>query len=175
MYRGVGTLNGTGTEFGNTSTVTPFLRAAEEDSKELVLFGPYPFELCDLNGNVVEQRPPNPISAEDNRLLVQSSFLAPAIVGSWQERRGYVPCRLFKNISYGQLGVTNSKAIFDVIEGQALWNKNTTALYHEAKELILGKPEEAMTMAKSAFMLVKEKHTYINRLTSLLLFLFDGE
>jgi len=171
----VGTLNGTGTEFGNTSTVMPFLRAASEDQKELVLFGPYSFELCDAHGNVVENRPPNPISAEDNRLLVQSSFLAPAIVGSWQERRGYVPCRLFKNISYGQLGVTNSKAVFDVIEGQALYNKDTAALYYEAKEFVLGKPEEALKMAKNSFKLVKEKHTYVNRLTSLLLFLFDGE
>jgi len=171
----VGTLNGTGTEFGNTSTVMPFLRAADSDNKGLVLFGPYPFEICDANGNIVDNKPPNPISAADNRQLVKSSFLAPSITGPWQERRGYIPCRIFKNISYGQLGITNSAAVLDVMEGYALQNSDTEALYHEAKEFILGKPEEALKMAKASFRIVKEKHTYVNRLTNMLLFLFDED
>ena len=39
--------------------------------------------------------------------LIRHSALSPAIAGRWQVENNYLPCRLFKNISYGQLGSTN--------------------------------------------------------------------
>src|ERR1035437_3869402 len=38
-------------------------------------------------------------------ILVRLSRIAPAIAGKWQVETNYLPCRMFKNISYGQLGI----------------------------------------------------------------------
>lgn len=38
---------------------------------------------------------------------VRRSRIAPAFAGGWQVAANYLPCRVFKNISYGQLAVTN--------------------------------------------------------------------
>lgn len=40
--------------------------------------------------------------------LVRRSRLAAAVVGDWQKEHGYVPCRLFKNISFGAVPIGNS-------------------------------------------------------------------
>ena len=47
---------------------------------------------------------------EENAELVRASRIAPAIAGRWQARVNYLPCRVFKNIAYGQLGITNVRA-----------------------------------------------------------------
>lgn len=47
--------------------------------------------------------------------LVRHSRIAPAIVGRYQEEVNYLPCRMFKNISYGQLGITNVKKFKDIL------------------------------------------------------------
>src|ERR1051326_423575 len=42
-----------------------------------------------------------------NISAVRHSRVAPAIAGQWQVENNYLPCRMFKNISYGQLGISN--------------------------------------------------------------------
>lgn len=39
--------------------------------------------------------------------LIRASRIAPAIAGAWQVSQDYLPCRLFKNVSYGHVGITN--------------------------------------------------------------------
>jgi hypothetical protein len=39
-----------------------------------------------------------------NVAAIRRSRIAPAIAGRWQVEHNYLPCRMFKNISYGQLG-----------------------------------------------------------------------
>tara|TARA_Y100000780_G_scaffold132772_1_gene119337 strand:- start:47633 stop:48541 length:909 start_codon:yes stop_codon:yes gene_type:complete len=51
-----------------------------------------------------------------NSFLVRNSRVAPAIASGWQVSKGYLPCRLFKNISYGQLGFSNVRE-FELIFG----------------------------------------------------------
>jgi len=41
-------------------------------------------------------------------LFVRQSVFGAAIVGDWQRVNGYTPCRLFKAVSWGQLGSINS-------------------------------------------------------------------
>ncbi len=43
-----------------------------------------------------------------NSLFVRHSAFASSIVGDWQKKNGYTPCRLFKAISYGRLASINS-------------------------------------------------------------------
>lgn len=42
-----------------------------------------------------------------NAELVRASRIAPAVTGRWQVEHEYLPCRVWKNISYGALAVTN--------------------------------------------------------------------
>ena len=35
-------------------------------------------------------------------LLIQESIIAPALQTDWQVEHEYIPCRIFKNISYGK-------------------------------------------------------------------------
>ncbi len=52
-----------------------------------------------------------------NKVLIRHSRLAPAIVGRWQAENNYLPCRMFKNISYGQLGFSNVKKFEELFVG----------------------------------------------------------
>lgn len=51
------------------------------------------------------------ISDQENVNAVRAARLAPAIAGGWQTDHGYLPCRCFKNASYGAAMFTNVPAI----------------------------------------------------------------
>jgi len=58
-----------------------------------------------------------------NRLnigLVRHSCLAPAIGSTWQAESHYLPCRMFKNISYGHLGLSNIPGFDDMLSDAAI-------------------------------------------------------
>lgn len=43
-----------------------------------------------------------------NPIYVRHSAIGASIVGDWQRKHGYTPCRLFKAVSYGRIGAINS-------------------------------------------------------------------
>lgn len=44
----------------------------------------------------------------------RAACLAPTVVGGWQAHKGYLPCRAFKNVSYGVPVITNSFYVADL-------------------------------------------------------------
>jgi hypothetical protein len=98
--------------------------------------------------------------------LIQRSYLAPAITGTWQLRRGYVPCRIFKNISYGQLGVTNSAAVSDLFEGQLVLNADTHQLFDDAASALRG--PGATARVRDLMQIVRDNHTFVHRIQTIL-------
>ncbi len=50
-----------------------------------------------------------------NIFFIRRSRIAPAIAGQYQVDINYLPCRVFKNISYGQLGITNVQKFTDIL------------------------------------------------------------
>ena len=52
------------------------------------------------------------VDCDEHIAHVQTALMAPAIQGHWQCEKGYIPCRIFKNISYGQFGITNSETVY---------------------------------------------------------------
>jgi hypothetical protein len=101
-------------------------------------------------------RVPEPIMIS----LIQHSVISPAIAGQWQVDNNYLPCRMFKNISYGMLGISNVPKFRDVfkgcsVEGDTIGELITNALFltkDEHREMILKQQE-----------IVKE-HTYEHKL-----------
>lgn len=107
------------------------------------------------------------LSPEQNIHLIQQSYIAPAIQGDWQCRQGYIPCRIFKNISYGQFGVTNSKTVYELFGGNILYNENTYQLLIDAEKYIKHATIEDLYKQMD---FVRDNHTYINRINCLLNF-----
>ena len=134
--------------FGNIDQIFPFNDACKE----------YNIDFINLKN----------INFKDHVDCIQKSFCAPSIVGRWQQQVGYIPCRVLKNVSYGQYPVTNSREINNFFHGRTIYNEDTYQLVHDAKkQLPLISWQEMVELMD----FIQEKHTYINRIKSLLDFL----
>jgi len=135
--------------YGNDTELNPFIEKAKHNGIS--------FHHSDPWGN--------PKSFEENVRLIRESYLAPAIVGKWQKENSYIPCRIFKNISYGKLGITNSKTVKDMFGDFVVYSSDTSELYDLAVNRDKSITHEEM---KDAMEYVKNNHTYINRAKSIL-------
>ncbi len=144
----IGSAGGMG-GFGNVAQLNTFKKACQENGRYFIV------------------RNAGSCSMEENRASIQQAYIAPALQGSWQCNNGYIPCRIFKNISYGALGVTNSKAVYDLFEGKIVYNSDPHQLFYDAQETL-----KTWTLEQQyALMdLVRDKHTYLNRIESLFSF-----
>lgn len=59
-----------------------------------------------------------------NIFFIRISRIAPAIAGQYQVDVNYLPCRMFKNISYGQLGITNVQKFSDILGDSFIINSD---------------------------------------------------
>lgn len=127
---------------------------------------PY-FDMCKKNGIEVKTINPwsNPIDDKENRRLVKNSYLSPAIQGPWQIHKEYIPCRIFKNISYGHLGITNSAAVNSLFDNLLVYDRDPTKLFH--KSIDAKKDPKVIDKIKYLMNEVKNKHTYINRISTI--------
>lgn len=140
----VGTIGGG--EFGNVNELAGFQRACGEHDVAFV------------------QRAG--VSRATHMDLIQRSYMAPAIVGTWQLHHGYVPCRIFKNISYGQLGLTNSEAVNAIFDGGLVANKDTHHLFNAGEHLLHGK--KGVAHVRDLMHTVRENHTFVHRIATIL-------
>lgn len=119
----------------------------------------------------------NPATWDEVKQLTQISYISPDIRGSAMRKEingkvdtganhkliGYIPCRIFKNISYGQIGATNSKAVKELFGDLVIYNDDEYQLFYDAES----------RMKDSDYILeqmkyVQENHTYINRINSIM-------
>ena len=115
--------------------------------------------------------PPCSLTDEENIHLIQKSLLAPAIQFDWQVNKEYIPCRIFKNISYGKMGITNNKAVNDLFDNKLLYDNNINGLvdkcinfYHQSYDFKNNKILELMYI-------VRDNHTYVSRINYILKYL----
>ena len=132
---------------GNFNAITQFKKGCEENGIRFVA--------------------PRHLSMEKNINVIQESFIAPTLQGPWQCQHGYIPCRIFKNISYGQWGITNSKTVYELFDKKIIYDSDPYELFYKAKEHI----ENADIQELYDLMdVVKNKHTYLNRIKDILNF-----
>lgn len=131
----------------NTSTFTPFI------------------EECRNNGIPFHHNDPfaNPLPGGEVMKRTKDSLLGVDIRGPEHLRNGYVPCRVFKSISWGHLGMTNSLEVFKELDGNCILEEDTARLFHSA----MAKKEDFGFIRKS-MIYVKENHTYVNRIKSIM-------
>jgi hypothetical protein len=143
----VGTLGGG--VHGNDTELNPFIQKCNQNNVFFIHHDPWSI----------------PKSFNENVSLIRESYLAPSIVGKWQKDNGYIPCRIFKNISYGKMGITNSKAVKELFGDYVVYSEDTSCLYdfaaNEDKLISHKKMKESMEY-------VKNNHTYLNRIQKIL-------
>jgi hypothetical protein len=89
--------------------------------------------------------------------------MAPAICTPWQVGAGFIPCRVFKNISYGQYPVTNSQAVKDFL-GSAIHNTDSRHLFFDAQRYLKHVPLQELHALMDE---VAQHHTYLNKVDAL--------
>lgn len=104
-------------------------------------------------------------SDENNILLIRNSLISFDIRNDWHVECGYLPCRIFKNISYGRLTGTNSLNVKKVFGEHVIYEPNLTLLYDK---IIEAEEKTSINEIKAAMDFVKNNHTFINRINNLL-------
>jgi hypothetical protein len=119
---------------------------------------------CKENGYIFQYHRPCSISFEENRQIINESEIAPTILGRWQNINDYVPCRFFKNISYGKVGITNSHAANALVQGNTICNTSDILM----EDYLSTSKKKQKKMFEDSVKLIREKHTYINRIQRIL-------
>ena len=131
----------------NYSTLVPFVQECNKHNIQFVVNDPWQ----------------NPLPFEEVTRRIQESVLAPDIRGPEHLRTRVVTCRVFKNISYGHLGLTNSEEIYNEMDGNCIYNPDTRQLFYDGLDNI-----DNFDLISKGMQYVKENHTYINRAKSIL-------
>jgi len=120
---------------------------------------------CSLNDIEFIHNDPfsNPLTENEVILRTKKSILGVDIRGPEHIRNGYVPCRVFKSISWGHLGTTNSEEVYNELDGHCIYQSNTKQLFHDAMSHCLNHE-----YIKESMLYVKENHTYVNRIKSIM-------
>ena len=127
-------------------------------------FKPFVDECIKNNIEFIHNDPfSNPLSEEEVIVRTKKSILGVDIRGPEHIRNGYVPCRVFKSISWGHMATTNSIEVYNELEGNGVYQPNTAQLFYDSMEKRLDHE-----FIKKSMMYVKENHTYLNRIQSLM-------
>lgn len=107
------------------------------------------------------------VSHEENRELIRNSFLCPDFRSDWHLECGYIPCRMWKNISYGRISGTNSPYVKRALGDYVVFGGTPQTLY---QNLLDAERNKTVNM-RDAMMFIKDNHTFINRVNNILKFL----
>lgn len=105
-------------------------------------------------------------SIEENMELIQKSIIAPSLQSQWQIDHHYIPCRIFKNISYGKMGMTNNNSVNELFDNKLLYSENIEELIKMS--LDFEKRKDKNILIKELMEKVRDNHTYINRINFIL-------
>lgn len=141
----IGSYDPTNSQFENHTELDPFFQACRGHGLDVKMIDPWGA----------------PISAEENRRLINNSYISPSINGKWQKDKYYLPCRLFKNISYGHLGVTNNEYANKIFDNKLIYDQDTYKLFYKCVDNKNSK--NIINQMKFLINEVKNKHTFVNR------------
>jgi hypothetical protein len=108
----------------------------------------------------------NQLSTEEVRKYAVSSLLPLDCRPKNHLANGYIACRTIKNVSYGALGMTNSKSIYDFFDGRIAYAPDSGDLFDVAIEMQNDPKTKDVILDQMTW--IKEKHTYINRVKDII-------
>ena len=98
-----------------------------------------------------------------NISLIQKSYVNAALQPNIQidgKKRGYIPCRIFKNLSYGRLCGTNSKYVNSLFYDNLPFSESTSELFYNIEN---SEKNIKLDTIEFLYNFIKDKHTYVNR------------
>jgi hypothetical protein len=98
-----------------------------------------------------------------NIVAIRRSRVAPAIASQWQVEQNYLPCRMFKNISYGQLGISNVPKFAELYRGCHVGGGSIAELIDCALSLSKG---EALELTAEQQRITRQ-HTYVQKIRNI--------
>jgi hypothetical protein len=108
---------------------------------------------------------------EENIQLIQQSVVAPALQDRYQLHTKYIPCRIFKNISYGKMGMTNNPIVYELFDRQILYHRDIGELLK--KGLRFEKDPQKNKHITRLMEYVRDNHTYLNRIHTISQFISE--
>ena len=125
-------------------------------------------EQCQKNGIPFLHNNPheNPLTSKALQEFVLLSYLPFEVRPNNHLANGYMSCRSIKNVSYGCLGITNSKTAYDFFDQEIAYSSDTAELFYIAKEM--QENPKTKDLILNQMKKVKEKHTYVNRLQDMI-------
>ncbi len=99
----------------------------------------------------------NEMSAQQ---LVESSRVSIDIRGDWHRQCGYIPCRIWKSISYGKYVGSNSPKLGQIFGDFIHINGDEAALFDTMDEAYM---KISIQKVRESMKWVKHNHTYVNR------------
>jgi len=151
-----------------------FGSANHRNTREIAIF----YEECVKNGIEFLTNDPwqNPQSFDVVQEYTQRSLMSPDFRGGGDPRKmalgetgtchksiGYIACRLLKSISYGHLGITNSRHAYELLEKTPVYNSDEKQLFYDAVQQL-----NNHELIRKQMAIVREKHTFLNRVHDLL-------
>jgi hypothetical protein len=110
-------------------------------------------------------------SINENIQLIQTSLISPALQDETQLRLNYIPCRIFKNISYGKMGMTNSLVVYELFNKNILFHTDIHELFKMGVHFEQRADKNSIIQPLMEF--VRDNHTYLNRIHTIKQFLND--
>lgn len=110
------------------------------------------------------------VGFDENRQFIKDTYISVDIRGDWHQQCGYIPCRIWKNLSYGKFIGINSPHTGKILDEFVAYNNNPQTLYFTTESQYANLTKQKM---KQTMLYIKENHTYINRIENLLKILED--
>jgi len=108
----------------------------------------------------------NPFYAYDKNIeFMRNSYIGFDIREKNNLANGYVPCRIFKNMSYGKWVGTNSLKVNNFFEGRITVNDNLESLY---KDIVSDYKKASYDDLRDNMNYIRDNHTYVTRIKSFL-------
>lgn len=95
------------------------------------------------------------------------SYISIDLRGDWHRECGYVPCRIFKNLSYGKITGTNSHWVHEMFDGQIPFGSDVEMCFQNTRERSETIESQELLGLQ---MYVRDQHTFVNRAKSLISF-----
>jgi hypothetical protein len=105
------------------------------------------------------------IDDDESIELIRKSYLNFDLRPQVHLDNGYIPCRIFKTLSYGCWIGTNSEKVLKFFDGRITANSDLISLYEQTEKASKVSTSEIL---KDNQNYISKKHTYINRINSLL-------
>jgi hypothetical protein len=111
------------------------------------------------------------VSIKENVNLTKCSLIAPALQDDDQVKKNYIPCRIFKNISYGKMGITNNKIVNELFDNRLIYETDLNMLFKKGIEFEHNPKKQEIIIELMKY--VRDNHTYINRAKTIIRYIND--